>query len=146
MRSYHQIPIAEDIPRIAVTACFSLFEFTQLPFVLRNAQTSHVLWMKSPAALKVVLYTSVTSSSPARWKNISNIRGVSSNEFMINLSKCLFAVPSLTFLGHIISAEVLDPTQEKVSATTNFTRPNTQHQLRRFLSMLNFLGVSSPSV
>lgn len=63
---------------------------------------------------------------------------------IINPSKRLFSVPSLTFLGHSISAEGLAPAQEKVNTITNFTRPDTLHQLCWFLGMLKFYKLFIP--
>lgn len=54
------------------------------------------------------------------------------------MDKCVFAVPSLTFLGHIIDEHGLTPLDQKVKAITDFPPPSTLIQLRRFLGMINY--------
>ncbi|CAE1239818.1 unnamed protein product [Acanthosepion pharaonis] len=39
-KAFHQIPVAKDIHKTAVTTPFGLFEFTRMPFGLRNAAQS----------------------------------------------------------------------------------------------------------
>lgn len=54
----------------------------------------------------------------------------------MNVDKCLFAVPKLTFLGHVIDENGLTPLDEK--AINDFPSPSTLRQLRRFLGMVNY--------
>ncbi|GBN20567.1 Transposon Ty3-I Gag-Pol polyprotein [Araneus ventricosus] len=57
---------------------------------------------------------------------------------VLNRDKCLFAVENLSFLGHKIDKYGITPLPEKVEAISNFPRPKTIQDLRRFLGMLNF--------
>lgn len=56
----------------------------------------------------------------------------------LNIDKCLFAVPELTFLGHVIDENGLAPLDEKVKAISEFPPPSTLRQLRRFIGMINY--------
>ena len=56
----------------------------------------------------------------------------------INLSKCEFGKSELEFLGYKLNNEGSFPTLDKVHAITNFARPKTIVELRRFLGMVNF--------
>ncbi|CAH2083764.1 unnamed protein product [Euphydryas editha] len=62
------------------------------------------------------------------------------NEYgmVINISKCVFGVPSVKFLGYSLSVAGTKPLPEKVQAIQNFPVPKTVRELRRFLGMLNF--------
>ncbi|GBM62269.1 Retrovirus-related Pol polyprotein from transposon 17.6 [Araneus ventricosus] len=57
---------------------------------------------------------------------------------VLNRDKCVFAVENLSFLGHKIDKYGITPLPEKVEAISNFPRPKTIQDLRRFLGMLNF--------
>ncbi|GBO27271.1 Transposon Ty3-I Gag-Pol polyprotein [Araneus ventricosus] len=57
---------------------------------------------------------------------------------VLNRDKCVFAVENLSFLGHKIDKYGITPLPEKVEAISNFPRPKTVQDLRRFLGMLNF--------
>ncbi|GFQ93684.1 transposon Tf2-6 polyprotein [Trichonephila clavata] len=56
----------------------------------------------------------------------------------INISKSVFGVEEIEFLGYLISNEGSNPLPEKVKAITNYKKPETLHDLRIFLGMINF--------
>ena len=57
---------------------------------------------------------------------------------IINPSKCEFGVYHLTFLGHFVTAQGIQPLPDKVEAIQQFPQPNTQRKLREFLGLINF--------
>ncbi|GFU12527.1 transposon Ty3-I Gag-Pol polyprotein [Nephila pilipes] len=56
----------------------------------------------------------------------------------INISKFVFGVQEIEFLGYLISQEGSRPLPEKVQAIINYKKPETLHDLRTFLGMINF--------
>ena len=53
-------------------------------------------------------------------------------------AKCAFMLSSVEYLGHRISAEGIQPTQEKVRAIAEAPAPNNISQLRSFLGVMNY--------
>ncbi|GFV69162.1 retrovirus-related Pol polyprotein from transposon 297 [Trichonephila clavipes] len=56
----------------------------------------------------------------------------------LNPDKCVLGKTSVKFLGCLITAEGVKPLPDKIKAITNFPKPDTISQLRRFFAMLNF--------
>ena len=54
--------------------------------------------------------------------------------------KCSFMLPSVDYLGHTISSEVLQPTREKIRAITDAPTPTNLAQVRSFLGLVNYYG------
>ena len=65
-------------------------------------------------------------------------RFLSAHGILINPHKCEFAVPSLDFLGHHVSAAGITPRRNNVEAIQQYPQPATTGQLRRFLGLVNF--------
>ena len=57
---------------------------------------------------------------------------------LINVSKSLFGVPELDFLGHHIDATGIRPLETKVQVIREFPPPTTQRKLREFIGLINF--------
>ena len=59
-------------------------------------------------------------------------------QLRIKRSKCLFAVPSVTYLGHIISAGGVAMDHSKVEAVTSWPQPRSARGLRGFLGLAGY--------
>ena len=55
----------------------------------------------------------------------------------LNKSKCLFSIPSVKALGHVISAEGVSPDPDKVKAIVNIPVPKNVAEVRSFMGMVN---------
>ena len=55
----------------------------------------------------------------------------------LNKQKCVFSVPSVKFIGQIVSQGGIQPDPEKVSAITEMATPKNVAELRRFLGLVN---------
>ncbi len=66
---------------------------------------------------------------------------LAANGLAINLEKCIFAVPTLEFLGHRISAAGSAPTTDHTAKIQNCFPPQDIQQLQCFLGMKNFYKI-----
>ncbi|XP_064468503.1 uncharacterized protein K02A2.6-like [Ornithodoros turicata] len=60
--------------------------------------------------------------------------------------KCEFLKTELQYLGHVINAEGLKPSQEKVEAVLRAPAPTDKQQLRSLLGVINFYGKFLPDL
>jgi hypothetical protein len=60
------------------------------------------------------------------------------HQFFLKQSKCSFAQSSISYLGHIVSAEGVGPDPEKIDAMINWPVPTTIKKLRGFFGLTGF--------
>ena len=58
----------------------------------------------------------------------------------LNLSKCVISQSAVEYWGHRVSAEGIQPLQERTSAVADMPAPTDTTEIRRFLGMANQLG------
>ena len=64
----------------------------------------------------------------------------------LNKDKCKFLLPQVEYLGHVIDASGLHPTQEKVKAIQEAPEPKNLVELRSFLGMINYYSRFLPNL
>ncbi|GFT56609.1 hypothetical protein TNCV_1313421 [Trichonephila clavipes] len=84
----------------------------------------------------------VSSSQQNAEEHLSHLRTIfqrlSSYGLKLNISKCVFVVTELIFLGHLITPDGIKPLPDKVQAVLDYKQPETVGSLRKFLGLLNF--------
>ena len=64
----------------------------------------------------------------------------------LKLPKCSFLQEKVQFLGHVIDAEGLHPSPEKVQAVVEALSPANVTELQSFLRMLQYYGKFLPNL
>ncbi len=73
------------------------------------------------------------------------LKKIEKSGLKLNKSKCIFGVPKIKFLGHIISKEGISPDPEKVRAIRELP-PLTPETVKPVIGMINFLGQYIPNL
>ena len=145
---YHQLTLQpSDVPKTAFNTHIGKYEWKVLPMGLKNAPSVFQAVMNqlfSPLLHKCVCVylDDLLIFSRTKEEHYKHVRAVfellRKNALRIKASKCEFFKSQLKFLGHLVSAQGLQPDPKKVQVVTDWPRPATVQDVRSFLGLANY--------
>ena len=137
----------EDIEKTAFRTHHGHFEFLVMPFGLTNAPATFQSLMNAvlqPFLRKFVLvfFDDILIYSPSWTAHLQQVKAVllalREHQLWLKRSKCSFAESSVTYLGHVISADGVAMDITKVEAVVTWPQPRSARGLRGFLGLAGY--------
>jgi hypothetical protein len=159
---YHQIKIREeDIPKIAFSTQYGLYEYLVMSIGLTNAPAHFMYLMNSVFMAEmdkfiVVFIVDILVYSKNKKEHEGHLcivlQWLWDHQLYAKYNKCEFWLGEVLFLGHVISSERISVDSGKVRDVLDWKPPRTVHQVRSFLRLagyyhrfiLNFSKIAKP--
>ncbi|GBG72775.1 hypothetical protein CBR_g12343 [Chara braunii] len=140
---YHQIEMAEeDVYKTTFKTRYGTYEFLVMPFRLCNApgtfQTEmHRIFSPYLDKFMVVYLDDILVFSKTAREHAEHLalvlQSLRDSQYKINREKSSFGVPSVIYLGHVISGDGLAPEAAKIVAIQEWPQPQTMRDVRSFM-------------
>jgi hypothetical protein len=145
---YHQIKIrAKDIPKMAFTMRYGLYEYLVMSFGLMNAPAHFMYLMNSvfmPELDKFVMVfiDDILIYSRSMEEHEEHLRIVlqwlREHQLYAKFSKCEFWIKEVPFLGHVVSPEGITVDPSKVKEVWEWRPPTSVSEVRSFLGLADY--------
>lgn len=121
--------------------------FRRMPFGIKTAGASFTRAIEAAMGGKlmdnvIVYLDDILIASDTEEQHMEHLRVVFDSlehaGFKLNRNKCEFASESVEFLGHDITKEDVQISEETKQAILNFTRPRCKRELQSFLGLINW--------
>jgi hypothetical protein len=137
----------EDMGKTALVTTSGLFEWTVMPFGLKNATSTFARTMseifKDLGNSFLKIFVDDLNVHSVEWQaHLQHLEAVLSTLREVNLklnpNKCCFAAASVVFLGHVVSKGGTRPDPGKIDAVREFPAPITVVSVRSFLGLTGY--------
>lgn len=145
---YNQIEMEpEDIEKTAITTHLGLFEYTVMPFGLKNAPRTATRLMREVLRHlngkicyvyvdDIIIFAKDIDELIQRSRNI--LERIRMHKLKLKPSKCIFGAESIKFLGHIISGNGIAMDKSRFDKILSFPRPKNTEAVQRFHGLCNY--------
>ena len=153
-QAYQQLPLHPDSRKyVVINTHKGLFQYTRLPYGISSApgifqKEMDNLLVGIPGVavyLDDILVTGVTEQE--HLKSLEEVlRRLGQSGLRVKKKKCLFMVPSVSYLGHKIDADGLHPLPDKLQAVKAAPTPRNVSELKSYLGLLTYYGKFLPNL
>ncbi|UYV65209.1 K02A2.6-like [Cordylochernes scorpioides] len=145
---FHQIPLSPDCQHLTTFITpFGRYKYCRMPFGISLAPEyfQKVMTIILQGMDGVMCYLDdilIFASDSKTHDRILRLvlRKLKEAKVTLNKAKCVFGVPRINFLGHILDEDGIRPDPAKIEAVAEMPAPTDVHGVRRFLGMVNHLG------
>ncbi|XP_037512230.1 uncharacterized protein K02A2.6-like [Rhipicephalus sanguineus] len=144
--AYQQLVLQEASRKyVTISTTMGLFQYTRLPFgvtsapaIFQREMDNLFRGMKHVAVyLDDILVTGIDDGD--HMQNLHNVLArLQDAGLKLKREKCVFMVPSVEYLGHVISQAGLTPAPRKVEAVLKAPKPRNKKELQSYLGLINF--------
>lgn len=154
---YHQAPISAASQLFtAFICCMGIFCWLRVPMGLKNA-ASYFQRVMATVVLASILYIACElyiddifvfgKDDDEFVRNLESVfKRLRLHKVTLNPKKCRFGLPSVEYVGHIITADGVSFSKEKREKVLNFPLPKTQKDLQAFLGLINYFRDHAPQM
>ena len=145
---YYQLPLHKDSQAKTAFVCHKgLFEFNVLPFGLSSAPPDFQNLMNSVIGdaindFAIVYLDDIIIYSKTAEEHLKHLETIFSRLEQAGLklkrSKCKFFETRVSYLGHVISGQGIEPDPDKISAIQQLSPPTTVKEVRSLVGMASY--------
>ena len=153
-KGYWQIGIVKECQKYtAFQAGGGLYEFTRMPFGLKNAPATFNRMMEKLLGHRtdVVFYFDDITIFHDDWEShLLAVREIlqifRSNSLRARPKKSVIGYPAITLLGHYVGGGLLKPMPENVEKIINIKVPKSKTQVRSIIGLVNYYSKFLPNL
>ena len=147
---YHQVAVAKHIqPLLAFITTFGIYTWTRLPFGPKGAPSffqrlmctmvlAGLLYLICEVYIDdVIVYGTDIKDFCENLKKV--LKACAQHGIILNPKKCRFGLTKIEYVGHTLDASGLTISTDKLRKIALFRQPETQHNMKSFLGLCNFV-------